>query len=75
MKITADKNPRDTRGSTPLHYAAYNGHLKICEAIMEELTNKNPKNNLGLTPMDMAEFTGQTNVVEAIKKMKISLRF
>ena len=71
MKITADKNPRDTRGSTPLHYAAYNGHLKICEAIMEELTNKNPKNNLGLTPMDMAEFTGQTNVVEAIKKMKI----
>ena len=57
MKNTEDKNPQDTRGTTPLHYAAYYGHLQICEAIMDELTDKNPSNKLGLTPMDMAKFT------------------
>ena len=30
-------NPRDNFGTTPLHIAAKNGHLQVCEIILQEV--------------------------------------
>ena len=49
---------------TPLHYAAHDGHLEVCKAIMEKLENKNPKDNFGDTPKDMAHTNGHNMIVE-----------
>ena len=37
-----DKNPKDSYGRTPLHYAAANGRKKICETTQKqsEMTRK-----------------------------------
>ena len=36
------QNPSNEYGETPLHSAASNGNLKICEMIIEKLVDKNP---------------------------------
>ena len=40
-------NPEKNDGWTPLHSAAKNGHLKICEYITVNIENKNPGRNDG----------------------------
>ena len=47
--------PSDIDGNTPLHGAAENGHLNICQLIMDCVEIKNPKNNIGKTPLDYAK--------------------
>ena len=37
-----DKNPSEIDGQTPLHFAAGNGHLNICNLIIEIVQDKNP---------------------------------
>ena len=32
-----DINPKDDKGETPLHWAAANGHLNVCEFILEHI--------------------------------------
>ena len=32
-----DKNPKDKEGMTPLHFAAENGHLSICQLLLEKI--------------------------------------
>ena len=32
-----DKNPKDEEGMTPLHFAAENGHLSICQLLLENI--------------------------------------
>ena len=49
-----DKNPKDTSGWTPLHWAARIGHLPVCQLIVENVKDKNPKNWKGMTPLDLA---------------------
>ena len=45
-------------GQTPLHIAAENGHLEICEfltiCLLTMCKNTNPKDNHGKTPVDVA---------------------
>ena len=41
MDKIEDKNPADLKGRTPLHIAAKNGYLAVCELIMDELEDKN----------------------------------
>ena len=43
-------NLRDNHGWTPLHYAASNGHIHVCQYIAKNLTEKNPITNNGETP-------------------------
>ena len=47
-------SPRDDRGCTPLHDAAYFGELEMVKCIMDKLEDKNPKNFDGETPMHLA---------------------
>jgi ankyrin repeat protein len=54
MRYSEDKNPRNDKGWTPLHFAAQEGYLNICEFIMNLLEDKNPGNNDGWTPLHLA---------------------
>ena len=58
-------------GSTPLHFAAYNGHLEVCKLIMDNITDKNPANTVternmdeGETPFHFAAKAGQLAVCQ-----------
>ena len=35
---------------TPLHWAAWTGHVKVCQILREYLIDKNPEDNNGHTP-------------------------
>ena len=37
--------PKDSNEMTPLHFAAKEGHIIICEIIIDAIEEKNPKNN------------------------------
>ena len=54
MDCVDDKNPKDSEGVTALHLASGNGHMKICQLIMDYLDDKNPKDNRGRTPLHLA---------------------
>ena len=41
MDKIKDKNPADLKGRTPLHIAAKNGYLAVCELILDELEDEN----------------------------------
>ena len=48
-------NPANENGETPLHLAAKNGHLEICELILDGLgKTKNPVDKKGRTPLHHA---------------------
>ena len=56
-----------TRGmDTPLHFAAENGFLEICEMLMENMNEKNPKNNASRTPLHLAAEKGHFEVCRLI---------
>ena len=59
-------------GQTPLHIAAYFGHSKICNFLLQNVENKSPHNQLGLTPLNFATFEGHLEIchllVQQIKK-------
>ena len=55
MEKVKDKNPSNPQnGRTPLHYAALNGHLKICRLIRANVKDKNPEDFKGVTPHALA---------------------
>ena len=64
-------NPKDDYGKTPLHYAAENGHLGVCQLILEKVHEKNPKDDYGMTPLENADLNGHSEVVELIKSLII----
>ena len=56
-----NKNPKDRGGCTPLHNAARNGHLTVCQLIIENVRDKDPK-YFGWTPIQIATHYGLKNV-------------
>ena len=48
----------------PLHKAALNGHLEICELIVKYLEDKNPRNKDCVTPLQFAALSGHLAVCE-----------
>ena len=72
---TEDKNPRDVDGQTPLHIAAENGCLDICELILKnpDVKDKNPRlgnrwvrDLKGETPLHLAAKGGHLEVCQLI---------
>ena len=49
-----DKNPSNSAGYTPLHFAARKGHFSIAELIINNIEDLNPRNRIGQTPFDCA---------------------
>ena len=52
--ILKEKNPKNSKGVTPLHVAANNGQLDVCKYLCSNLQEKNPKDDNGKTPLDNA---------------------
>ena len=46
-----DKNPKNNKGETALHVAAYHGHTEICKMILDKSENKNPKGVYNRLPL------------------------
>ena len=67
-----DKKPRDNNGITPLHIAAFNGHIKICKLFMKTLgatdEDLNLKDHRGWTPLHCAAYHGKIDVCHLLLK-------
>ena len=71
VKEAQDKNPRDTKGRTPLHAAAAKGFEHICKLIINSnIVDKNPPDNLGNTPYQAASTNGHKHVCKLILESK-----
>ena len=64
IEKVVDINPGSV---TPLHLAARNGHLELCQFIMEKVEDQNPKApRCGTTPLHLAAIKGHLNVCHYI---------
>ena len=63
--VSVDVNAPDNRGTTPLHYAAANGHAEIVEALLERGATHGP-NESGNTPFHWAVQQQQLAVVKLL---------
>ena len=61
-----EKNPKDYLGSTPLHKTAENGHLEICQLIIENVNDKNPTDFFKSTPLHKAAANGYVEICQLI---------
>jgi len=53
-------------GSTPLHWAAFDGHLPVVQALIAAGANINAQDLYHWTPLHWAAFNGHTNVAQAL---------
>lgn len=56
-----------TSGSTPLHFAASNGHKRIIELLLSAGARPDLTEKRGLTPEDLAQQNGHNDVVQALR--------
>jgi ankyrin repeat protein len=68
MDSVVDKNPRTMcrKGYTPLHAAAQEGHLDICELIVKYASDKNPIKNDRITPLHIASYKGHLEICKLL---------
>ena len=59
MNETADKNPKNKQGFTPLHKHAEYGNFEICQLILGNVDEKNPADAEGTTPLHLAARSGK----------------
>ncbi|MDQ7821258.1 MAG: ankyrin repeat domain-containing protein [Candidatus Eremiobacteraeota bacterium] len=60
-------NARDeAHGNTPLHWAAYRGHMSAAVELMAYGADVNAKNNDGYTPLRDAAYKGHVKIVESL---------
>lgn len=57
-------NIRDTKGRTPLHFAARGGHLEMVKFLIEGGANINSVDNYTFTALDLAIFGGKWDAVK-----------
>ena len=65
-KFTDVPNVSDNNGMTPIHYAAFNGHLKIVEFLTKFTDDPNASDNYGRTPLYYAAFYGHTEIAKCL---------
>ena len=61
LKAGADPNVRAEDGSTPLHWAAINGHVEAVAALLMAGADPNLRNDYGITSLDIAEDGTETH--------------
>ena len=70
---TEDNNPIARNGYTPLHVAAWKGHLRICKYIIGKVVDKklaiNFKDKFNFTPLEYAEGFHHQHVVDYMKSV------
>ena len=60
-------NGKEYFGNTPLHFAAYNGHTAIVEALITAGAVVNQANDYIETPLHLADQKGHTEIVEILR--------
>lgn len=65
--MSADPNAQDHINETPLHYAAFSGHLDCVKLLLSRNANAFAESAFGETPLDLAvdnvaEFCGQLKI-------------
>ena len=56
----------ERKGCTPLHIAAMEDNLKLCQYIIQNITIKNPEDDRGITPLHLAAEEGNYEVCNLI---------
>ena len=64
--MTHNPNAPNKKGSTPILYAAYEGHTEIVKILAPLTDNPNGPNNAGYTPIKCAEYYGHTEIVKIL---------
>ena len=69
-----NKNPKDRDDVTPLHLAAENGHIAVCEFILNNVVYKNARNKTRWTLLHWAAGKGKLEICQLIcKNQKYSI--
>ncbi|CAK1546423.1 unnamed protein product [Leptosia nina] len=61
-----DEHHRDNSGWTPLHYAAFEGHIEVCEALLEAGAKVDEADNEGKGPLLLAAQEGHVDLVKLL---------
>lgn len=61
-----DEQHRDNSGWTPLHYAAFEGHVEVCEALLEGGGRVDEADNDGKGALLLAAQEGHTTLVHTL---------
>jgi ankyrin repeat protein len=56
-------------GSTPLHWAARNGHTTVAELLVAHKADVNAVNQRGLTPLGVALKNGRAEMAEQLRRL------
>ena len=54
IKFSTNPNQANQKGWTPLHEAAFQGHLEVCRLILGKIEDTNPPDEEGETPLHTA---------------------
>ncbi|XP_078694710.1 uncharacterized protein LOC144923761 [Branchiostoma floridae x Branchiostoma belcheri] len=64
-------NAQDSSGYTALHYASRNGHLEVCDLLLQRGANPNSQTRSGgVTPLHRAAYCGHEAVVKLLLKKR-----
>jgi ankyrin repeat protein len=63
-----DEQHRDNSGWTPLHYAAFEGHLVVCRTLLESGAKIDQTDNDGKPPLMLAAEEGHSDLVREFLK-------
>jgi hypothetical protein len=66
----ADVNAKDKDGRTPLHSAAFYGHVEVVRLLLEHGADPNIKNIWGQTAIDLARERGYSEIVKLIEGIR-----
>jgi len=64
--VGLDEQHRDNSGWTPLHYAAFEGHRSVCEALLDAGARVDEPDNDGKGPLHLAAQEGHIALVQVL---------
>jgi len=60
--------PSTPGDSTPLHWAAFSGHVEVSKLLLANKAEVNAKRTDGKTPLGVAKYMGRNDVVELLRQ-------